>query len=700
VRWDMENNPSINVRKTARSYIRKGYAPVPIPSGKKSPTLKGWPKLRISEDEIAEYFDSRGNIGLILGKASGGLVDVDLDSGEAIKLAEYFLPSTSMIHGRRRKRTSHFWYLAQPTPEPAKFSDTDGVCLAELRSDGQQTVVEPSIHPSGDAILWEEDGEPAPVDAEKLRWRVARLAGCALVARHWPAAGARHDASLALASILLRNGWSEERAVKFVTLAAKGAGDEEWRERGNDVVTTMRRIDEGGRTTGIPTLAGLLGEKVVERLEEWLGLRNLTERDLSFSRVQRWPDALDEQALHGLAGGFVRTIGPHTEADPAALLFQFLDVFGNIVGRRPHFTAEADRHAVNLFTVIVGATSKGRKGSSFGRVRSVADGIDREWSGARIQQGLSSGEGLVWAVRDPIEKQEPIRENKRIVAYETVTTDFGVEDKRLLILEPEFASVLRILDREGNTLSAIIRQSWDNGVLRTLTKNSPAQATNAHVSLIGHITVDELRRYLTLTEMGNGFANRILWVCARRSKSLPEGGNVDESELQDIKSRLAEAVKFARSTEELLRTEKAAKFWRKIYPELSAGSPGLLGAVTSRAEAQVMRLASIYALLDLSKVIKEVHLRAALAGWKYAEQSARWIFGDSLGNPVADPLLRELRKSADGMTRTEIRDFFGRNRRAEEIEAALASLAECGLARPQTANGQGRGRPSERWVAL
>ena len=281
-----------------------------------------------------------------------------------------------------------------------------------------------------------------------------------------------------------------------------------------------------------------------------------------------------------------------------------------------------------------------------------------------------------------------------------MTTDFGVEDKRLLVLEPEFASVLRILDREGNTLSAIIRQSWDNGALRILNKNSPAQATNAHISLIGHITADELRRYLTATEMGNGFANRILWICARRSKSLPEGGNVDESDLQDVKSRVAEAVKFARSTDELLRTEKAAKLWREIYPELSAGSPGLLGAVTSRAEAQVMRLASIYALLDSSNMIKEVHLRAALAAWKYAEQSARWIFGDSLGNPIADEILRELRKSPDGLTRTEIRDLFGRNRRAEEIEPALASLAECGLARPQTDKGKGPGRPSERWVAI
>ena len=136
----------------------------------------------------------------------------------------------------------------------------------------------------------------------------------------------------------------------------------------------------------------------------------------------------------------------------------------------------------------------------------------------------------------------------------------------------------------------------------------------------------------------------------------------------------------------------------EVYPELSAGSPGLLGAVTSRAEAQVMRLACIYALLDLRDHVRAVHLRAALAFWKYAEASARFIFGDSIGDPLADELLRALRKNTDGLSRTEIRDLFGRNRRSDEIERALTVLAQSGLARPQTQDREGKGRPSERWT--
>src|SRR5581483_4114637 len=100
--------------------------------------------------------------------------------------------------------------------------------------------------------------------------------------------------------------------------------------------------------------------------------------------------------------------------------------------------------------------------------------------------------GLIWHVRDPIEKREPVRERGRPPRYETVVADPGEEDKRLLVVEPEFANVLKQTERQGNTLSALLRQAWETGTLQTLTKNSPAKATGAHISVIGHITADEL----------------------------------------------------------------------------------------------------------------------------------------------------------------------------------------------------------------
>jgi hypothetical protein len=410
---------------------------------------------------------------------------------------------------------------------------------------------------------------------------------------------------------------------------------------------------------------------------------------------RQWPKPLAEQAFHGIAGEIVRSIEPHTEADPSALLFQLLCGFGNLIGRGPYTVADGARHGCNLFAAIIGVSSKGRKGTAWTHVQRVLQAIDSDWAGRRIQGGLSSGEGLIWGVRDPIEKQQPIREKKRIVEYQMVIEDPGVSDKRLLIVEPELAATLRVMAREGSTLSTTIRQAWDTGDLRVLTKNSPAQATGAHISIIGHITRDELLRLLTSTDTANGFANRFLWICSRRSKSLPEGGDIQSVDFAPLTGRLAEAVSAARNAGEVRRDDDARNIWRNVYGPLSEGKPGLLGTVTGRSEAQVLRLSLLYSLLDGRRIISAPHMLAALAAWDYCETSAQFIFGDSLGYPEADRILAALRAAPRGLTRTQIRDLFGRNQREPVIEAALTALEERGLARRDTV--QTGGRPTEHW---
>ena len=268
----------------------------------------------------------------------------------------------------------------------------------------------------------------------------------------------------------------------------------------------------------------------------------------------------------------------------------------------------------------------------------------------------------------------------------------------MLVYEPEFASTLRRIEREGNSLSAIIRQAWETGDLRALTKHTPAQATGAHISIVGHITRDELRRYLSTTEMANGFGNRFLWLCVRRSKCLPEGGRIHEVDFGPLLRRLEDAIACGRETDELRRDAEAAVVWRTVYPDLSEGKPGMLGAMTARAEAQVMRLACCYALLDLSPVIRRDHLLAALAVWEYADASARYIFGDAMGDPVADELLKALRTSSGGLTRTDIRDLFGRHMDGNRIGRVLGQLFENGLVRRELVETEGR--PAERWFAV
>jgi len=411
--------------------------------------------------------------------------------------------------------------------------------------------------------------------------------------------------------------------------------------------------------------------------------------------VVSWPKPPDVAAFHGVVGKMVQLIEPHTESDPVALLVQMLTAFGNMIGRTAYFTAEADKHYSNLSIVLAGLTSKGRKGSSLGQILVPIQSLDEKWV-QRRQSGLSSGEGLIWAVRDPIEKQEAIKESGRIVGHQTVIVDEGVFDKRLLVVEPEFAQVLKVSSRENNTLSATIRMAWDSGDLRTLTKNSPACATGAHISIIGHITKAELLRHLSSTECANGFANRFLWVCVRRSKVLPEGGALHTVNFADIIRRLQDAVTFSRRVGELRRDQNARALWHEVYEGLSAGKPGLLGAITSRAEAQVMRLAVIYAVLDSSSEIKLPHLQAALAVWRYCEASARFIFGNSLGDPMADTILQALRDAGKkGVTRTEIANLFKRHTTSEETNRALAALTEASLAVNKLEPTEGR--HAERW---
>src|SRR5262249_41645544 len=197
----------------------------------------------------------------------------------------------------------------------------------------------------------------------------------------------------------------------------------------------------------------------------------------------------------------------------------------------------------------------------------------------------------------------------------------------------------------------------------------------------------------------NGFGNRFLWLCARRSKCLPEGGALADAALAPVARAVAEAVSGARRVGRIERDDAARALWHEIYRDLSEGRPGLLGAMTARAEAQVMRLACLYALLDRSDLVRVEHLRAALAFWRYVEASARFVFGAALGDPVADEILAALRASADGLTRTEIHTLLGRNKTAHELGRSLATLLEHGLVRRESAP-SGGGRPVERWRAL
>ncbi len=391
-------------------------------------------------------------------------------------------------------------------------------------------------------------------------------------------------------------------------------------------------------------------------------------------KPERRKPRLSPAALYGVAGDAVRIIAPHTEASEAALLIQLLVVFGNLIGRSAYFKIGSTYHHTRLFAVLVGASSVARKGTSWSEIASLAARVDDSFRDTTVS-GLSSGEGLIHHVRDPQYKATPIREKGRIVEYQDEMVDGGAKEKRAMVVEPEFARVLKVSSREGSTISMVVREAWDSERLGVMTK-SAVKASDCHVSMIGHITDFELLRTLNDTDMANGFANRFLWVLTERSKYLPSGGNLQPADLNDAVNRLRRAAEHSKCVGELKRDAAADDLWQRVYKPLSDGIGGLAGSITSRSTAQVMRLALIYALLDMSNEIRIEHMRAALSLWSYVEDSVRHIFGSSLGDKTADAILTFLEDNAAGLTKTEISGLLGRHSKADELNAALRRLEE------------------------
>ena len=213
-------------------------------------------------------------MGVLLGKPSRGLTDIDLDAPEAADVADLLLPQTGMVHGRKSKPRSHRYYRIGNSPAPARFTDVDGSCLLEIRSTGQQTIVPPSVHPSGERIRWVEEGSPKKLKAEELISRVKIVAASTILARHYPDREIDTSCAMALSGTLLQSDWSVEDATKFVSATARAARDEEWKSRARDVDSTAERIAKEQPVTGANRLKELVGDEVVARVQEWLELSN------------------------------------------------------------------------------------------------------------------------------------------------------------------------------------------------------------------------------------------------------------------------------------------------------------------------------------------------------------------------------------------------------------------------------------------
>ena len=249
----------------ACNYIRNGWAPVPVPYRQKGPVIKDWPALRLNEQTAPKYFaNGPVNIGVILGAASGGLADIDLDCAEALAVAAAVLPPT-LRFGRPSTRAAHWIYrtsfpagtkAAITFDDPVKLrGDPKAARLLELRTGAgnraAQTVFPGSVHESGEPITWEDDGSatPATIMADELTAHATRIAALSLLVRYWPPKGNRHDLSLAIGGMLARGGWDDAAIKNFVGVVVHGANDP---RPGDRVRCALDAAASGGRrATGL-----------------------------------------------------------------------------------------------------------------------------------------------------------------------------------------------------------------------------------------------------------------------------------------------------------------------------------------------------------------------------------------------------------------------------------------------------------------
>ena len=421
----------------------------------------------------------------------------------------------------------------------------------------------------------------------------------------------------------------------------------------------------------------------------------------------KWPSSiLGTEAIHGPIGQYVTEVAPLTEADPAAILMQCLVMFGNRLGRSAKYHVGPTIHHANEFLLVVGTTGNGKKGmakdtaeilfQNTGQVSEIQ--MESEETGSLSDplicyssDGLTTGQGLIHAVRDA----SPARGEK--------PDDPGIKDKRLLIIEPEFQRVLAQARKQDSILSSTLRNLWDSGKAALKNRVDPIKTTNAHVSLIAHISPEELKSQTVAIDYQNGFLNRF-WICmARRSQFISRPKVLLAENYTHIRDQLRNALRSAQSTSTptpppLTMDAQADEYYDSIYkPELEKVRHGLNESLMARAAPHVCRMAMIYAKADGSMQIRLPHLRAAHALWKYSEKSAEYLFGRSTGNKHADKILAILEEVPEGMTATQIYEKTGKNLNEKVRADAMEVLESQGMViRQQTTL---NGRTVDLWTA-
>ena len=402
----------------------------------------------------------------------------------------------------------------------------------------------------------------------------------------------------------------------------------------------------------------------------------LTPEDADNHRNAPKPDAA---CLYGLVGDVARAGGDTTEANPFAIAANFMAFMACAIGRGPYMAVGNTWHHVLLFVLHIGRSGRGRKGDAVSLIGRIEHAL-RKLSEAATPQvhrgGLSSREGLVYLIHDGF------KEGKEDVPQ--------IHDKRLLVIETEFVNVLQQGKREGNTLSAALRDCFDGVSMKPATKTARLWATDPHVGITAAITPNELLGSMAARELTNGFANRFMPIWAERTRMVPFPIATRQEDVDALAVRVLAVLEFCGADRwaendnmRIELSQEARKRYEKLYlGELNDNSAGeRINALIERRAPMLLRMAMLFALTDCTTIVEVHHVDAALAWIRYSVDSVKFIFASAADeaataetNETAIKIVDYLRQHAQAARRELTTECFGGHTSKTRIDAALDEL--------------------------
>jgi hypothetical protein len=376
--------------------------------------------------------------------------------------------------------------------------------------------------------------------------------------------------------------------------------------------------------------------------------------------THRNPPQADLACLYGIVGDVAHAGSDSTEANPYAIAANFIAYLSCAIGRGPYLPVGNTWHHARLFILHIGRSGRGRKGDAVSLVTRLDRAIRQlnERAAPQIHRGgLSSREGLVSLIHDGY------KQGKQSVD--------AIDDKRLWVIESEFANILQQGRREGNTLSSALRDCWDGVCMKPATKSNRLYASHPHVCLSGAITPTELLGMMNARELTNGFANRFLMIWAERTKVIPFPVTTPQQAIDNLAIRVMKILEFVQaercSERDHMRvqmTPDAQMIYAQLYcGELNENSAGeRVTAVLERRAPMLLRLSMLFALCDLQTHIGAKHIHAAMAWIRYSAASVKFVFFN------ADD---EVARSQTNETVMKIVDFLAARGKATRREITI-----------------------------